>query len=217
MCRANASPAPALDPAPSVRARPSAAWRRRCPASAWYRRPAPARGTAAAHPPPLRFERALLLRQERHMPASRRQALEIVDEGAVGGRMIFGIVGRGTLFGADFGQPLLVHRLRDRLKLAFGHAATGANTVVQHGHHPIIGRGQDRAPVTRLRPVGGSERQADINGLRMERIVNPAPPEDVAAAENMLKRRQGRPSRTATWHSDLHIGASPDRVSQRVQ
>ncbi len=70
---------------------------------------------------------------------------------------LLGIIRRGALLGGDLGKALFIHRLGNRLELALGQLAIGANTFVQHGHHPIIGRGQHRALVPRLQPVGGPE------------------------------------------------------------
>lgn len=106
--------------------------------------------------------------------------------------MMLGIIGRGALLGTDLGEAVLIHRHGDRLKFALGQLAIGANTSVQHGHQPIIGRGQHRAPVPRLQPVGGPERQANVDGCITKRRMNPAPPENVAAAIDMLERGHGR-------------------------
>lgn len=112
--------------------------------------------------PALCLQFALFGRQEGHMAALVLQSLEIVDERQIGGRVVFDIVRRRSLQGADLRQPLLVHRLGDRLELLLGDIGLLPGPPVEHLQHPRRHRRERRPHVARCLPVGGPQRQPDI-------------------------------------------------------
>ncbi|GAA3798526.1 hypothetical protein GCM10022600_20400 [Qipengyuania pelagi] len=119
------------------------------------------------------------------------------------------------MHGADLKKPGIIHFPGDGTQFAFGDLAIFPNLLFQHRPHSGKGGGERRPSIARLEPIGGAERKAHINASSIEQIMNPAPPENVAAAIHMLERSHWTDlSRTARWHTQVHNWAFRTGVIQ---
>lgn len=112
--------------------------------------------------PALSLQLALFGGQEGQVATQVLQAFEIVDEGQIGGRVVIGFVRRRSLQGAHLCQPLLVHRLGDRLELLLGDIGLLLRSPVEHLQHPRRHRRERRSHVARRLAVRGPQRQPNI-------------------------------------------------------
>jgi hypothetical protein len=133
---------------------------------------------------------ALLVRQERCVPAKVSQPLVVIDEGTVVDAVKRRHGGARPLLGTEVAQQLTIGRFRDRLQLLLGRTRVRHSCfLVQHRQYAPRGRRHRGPQVPRSRSVDRLQRYPDIEASATGESKNPPPPEDMATAVNMLERR----------------------------